>query len=38
MLIAIDARESGTSTGRYIDKLIEYIARIDPDLRYKHHH
>ena len=30
MLIAIDARESGTSTGRYIDKLIEYIARIDP--------
>ncbi len=29
-LIAIDARESGTSTGRYIDKLIEYIAKIDP--------
>ena len=23
--IVIDARESGTSTGRYIDKLIEYL-------------
>lgn len=31
MLIAIDARSSGTSTGRYVDKLIEYIAKIDPD-------
>lgn len=31
MLIAIDARESGTTTGRYIDKLIENIAKIDPD-------
>lgn len=31
MLIAIDARESGTTTGRYIDKLIEYIAKINPD-------
>jgi glycosyltransferase involved in cell wall biosynthesis len=30
-LIAIDARSSGTSTGRYVDKLIEYIAKIDPD-------
>lgn len=30
-LIAIDARESGTTTGRYVDKLIEYIAKIDPD-------
>lgn len=27
MLIAIDARESGTTTGRYVDKLIEYIAK-----------
>ncbi|MHB1864858.1 MAG: glycosyltransferase family 4 protein [Candidatus Saccharimonadales bacterium] len=31
MLIAIDARLSGTTTGRYVDKLIEYIAKIDPD-------
>jgi glycosyltransferase involved in cell wall biosynthesis len=31
MLIAIDARESGTSTGRYIDKLIENIAKINTD-------
>ncbi len=30
-LIVIDARESGTTTGRYVDKLIEYIAKIDPD-------
>jgi glycosyltransferase involved in cell wall biosynthesis len=30
-LVAIDARESGTTTGRYVDKLIEYIAKIDPD-------
>jgi glycosyltransferase involved in cell wall biosynthesis len=28
--IAIDARESGTSTGRYVDKLIEYLHRIKP--------
>lgn len=28
--IAIDARMSGTSTGRYIDKLIEYLAEIKP--------
>lgn len=27
-LIAIDARESGTSTGRYVDKLIENIAKL----------
>lgn len=26
--IVIDARESGTSTGRYIDKLIEYLHKI----------
>ena len=29
MKIVIDARESGTSTGRYVDKLIEYLQRID---------
>jgi glycosyltransferase involved in cell wall biosynthesis len=28
--IVIDARESGTSTGRYVDKLIEYLARLSP--------
>lgn len=28
--LVIDARESGTSTGRYIDKLIEYLHRL-PD-------
>ena len=31
MNIVIDARESGTSTGRYIDKLIEYLAKIKTD-------
>ena len=31
MHIVIDARESGTSTGRYIDKLIEYLAKIKTD-------
>jgi len=29
MRIVIDARESGTSTGRYIDKLLEYLQKID---------
>lgn len=29
MKIVIDARESGTSTGRYVDKLIEYLQKID---------
>jgi glycosyltransferase involved in cell wall biosynthesis len=29
-LVAIDARESGTSTGRYIDKLIENLNEINP--------
>ncbi len=29
--IVIDARESGTSTGRYVDKLIEYMHRLKPD-------
>ncbi len=28
--ILIDARESGTSTGRYVDKLIEYLAKLEP--------
>jgi glycosyltransferase involved in cell wall biosynthesis len=29
--IVIDARESGTTTGRYIDKLIEYLYKLKPD-------
>lgn len=28
--IVIDARESGTSTGRYIDKLVEYLYELKP--------
>lgn len=28
--IVIDARESGTSTGRYIDKLIEHMHKLNP--------
>lgn len=28
--LVIDARESGTSTGRYIDKLIEYLDKLQP--------
>lgn len=28
--IVIDARESGTSTGRYIDKLVEYLHQLKP--------
>ena len=32
MKVAIDARESGTSTGRYVDKLVEYLAKLDTDL------
>lgn len=31
MRIAIDARESGTTSGRYVDKLIEHIYKIDTD-------
>lgn len=31
--IVIDARESGTSTGRYIDKLIEYLYKLKPNYR-----
>lgn len=30
--VVIDARESGTSTGRYIDKLLENMAKLKPDL------
>lgn len=29
--IVIDARESGTSTGRYIDKLVEHLHGLQPD-------
>lgn len=29
--IVIDARISGTSTGRYVDKLIEYLAKAEPE-------
>lgn len=28
--IVIDARESGTSTGRYIDKLVEHLDKLKP--------
>jgi glycosyltransferase involved in cell wall biosynthesis len=28
--IVIDARESGTSTGRYVDKLIEHLHKLHP--------
>ncbi|HUC88258.1 MAG TPA: glycosyltransferase family 1 protein [Candidatus Binatia bacterium] len=28
--IVIDARESGTTTGRYMDKLIEYLYKLQP--------
>ncbi|HSX17891.1 MAG TPA: glycosyltransferase family 1 protein [Candidatus Saccharimonadales bacterium] len=31
-LIVIDARESGTSTGRYVDKLVENLQKLKPDL------
>ena len=31
MKIVIDARESGTSTGRYVDKLIENLAKLKPE-------
>lgn len=32
--IAIDARESGTTTGRYIDKLIEYLHELAPPFEF----
>lgn len=31
--IVIDARESGTSTGRYIDKLLEKLNQLDTDYK-----
>jgi glycosyltransferase involved in cell wall biosynthesis len=31
MKIVIDARESGTSTGRYVDKLVEYLHGLKSD-------
>lgn len=31
MRLIIDARESGTSTGRYVDKLIEYLHKLRPE-------
>jgi len=30
MRLVIDARESGTSTGRYVDKLVENLAKLNP--------
>ncbi len=30
MKIVIDARESGSSTGRYVDKLVEYLHKLKP--------
>ncbi len=30
--LIIDARESGTTTGRYIDKLIEYLHELNTGL------
>ena len=30
MRIVIDARESGSSTGRYVDKLVEYLHKLKP--------
>lgn len=34
MKIVIDARESGTTTGRYIDKLVEHLHELKPDYRF----
>ncbi len=31
MKVVIDARESGTSTGRYVDKLIENLHKLKPE-------
>lgn len=33
MGIIIDARISGTTTGRYIDKLIEYLSKLKPEVK-----
>ncbi len=35
MKVVVDARESGTSTGRYIDKLIEYLAKLETDISFE---
>lgn len=32
MRLVIDGRESGTSTGRYVDKLIGYLAKLEPEI------
>lgn len=32
--IVIDARESGTTSGRYVDKMIEYLSKIDHENQY----
>lgn len=32
--IVIDARESGTSTGRYVDKLVEFMHALQPKHRF----
>ncbi len=34
MRLLIDARESGTTSGRYVDKLIEYLQKIDHHNKY----
>jgi glycosyltransferase involved in cell wall biosynthesis len=34
MKIVIDARESGTSTGRYVDKLIEHLHALKPNIEF----
>jgi glycosyltransferase involved in cell wall biosynthesis len=31
MRIVIDARESGSSTGRYVDKLVEHLHKLKPE-------
>lgn len=31
--IVVDARESGTSTGRYVDKLVEYLHKLQSEHR-----
>jgi glycosyltransferase involved in cell wall biosynthesis len=30
--VLVDARESGTSTGRYIDKLVEHLHKLKPEI------
>lgn len=34
MKLVIDARESGTSTGRYVDKLVEYLHKLQSDFTF----